>query len=177
MDAGLVSWHNPVTTGLLYGLMSLGSGCGMLMSRFSLTSVCMNGAILVFIAVVVALKLGLLSKEQLYKIQLEDVIQTTFETMYTGSNGVIQAIHTRAVTSRAPYLMLCLFLTAELCMYIHTSGLLFLLTQYLFIPSAIRHFLGLDPDAMTTYYLSLISSTAQTYINRLPRAKSVHKED
>ena len=42
----LLSWQNPVTTGLLYSLLSLGLGCGMELDRFTLTGVGQNAGVL-----------------------------------------------------------------------------------------------------------------------------------
>ena len=40
----LLSWQSPVTTGLLYSLLSLGFGCGMELDRF--TGVGQNAGVL-----------------------------------------------------------------------------------------------------------------------------------
>jgi len=59
----LLSWQNPVTTGLLYSLLSLGFGCGMVLDRFTLIGVGLNAGVLAVMGVVTGIHLGLIRKE------------------------------------------------------------------------------------------------------------------
>lgn len=171
----LLSWKNPVTTGLLYSLLSLGFGCGMLMEKFTLTGVGLNGGILVLIGVVAGIQLGVIRKDWVEKMDWGRKAEDLLQMGYNGVNGLMQEIHSRVALPRAPYLALFLLLIADLSLYINTCGLLFLFTQYLFLPQAIRTFLGLNPDAIVKFYVEFGKETASTYLNLLPRARSTKK--
>jgi len=103
--------------------------------------------------------------------------ERALEMGYNGVNGLLQALHARTALPRAPYFALFLILAADLALCIHTSGLLLLYTQYLFIPPAIRTFLGLNPEAIAKYSLEMGKERANHYLSLLPKAKSTQKSE
>lgn len=174
---GLLSWQNPVTTGLLYSLLSLVFACGAVLDRFTLTGVALNAGVLAVMGVVTGIHLRLIRKDWIEQIDWQGRGEQAQEIVYTGVNGVIRGLYARATLSRAPYFALFLVLAADLALCIRTSGLLFLYTQYLFAFSAVRTFLGLNPEAIVNYCLEVGKERANHYLNLLPKAKSAQKSD